>query len=57
MCFIFRLNLLIPEGSLVAVVGQVGSGKSTFISTLCGETEVLEGRISVKVRNILMSFH
>jgi len=43
------LNISIPEGTLVGVVGQVGAGKSSFIATLCGETEVLKGKISVKV--------
>uniref|UniRef100_A0A8C4UKD4 Multidrug resistance-associated protein 1-like n=1 Tax=Falco tinnunculus TaxID=100819 RepID=A0A8C4UKD4_FALTI len=35
----------IPEGSLVAVVGQVGSGKSSFLSAVLGEMEKLEGTV------------
>uniref|UniRef100_A0A7M4F4Q9 Multidrug resistance-associated protein 1-like n=1 Tax=Crocodylus porosus TaxID=8502 RepID=A0A7M4F4Q9_CROPO len=35
----------IPEGALVAVVGQVGSGKSSFLSAILGEMEKLEGTV------------
>ncbi|XP_031468368.1 multidrug resistance-associated protein 1-like [Phasianus colchicus] len=40
-----NLSVSIPEGSLVAVVGQVGSGKSSFLSSLLGEMEKLEGTV------------
>uniref|UniRef100_A0A8C4UKV9 MRP1 protein n=1 Tax=Falco tinnunculus TaxID=100819 RepID=A0A8C4UKV9_FALTI len=40
-----HLNVSIPEGSLVAVVGQVGSGKSSFLSAVLGEMEKLEGTV------------
>ncbi|XP_009863211.1 PREDICTED: multidrug resistance-associated protein 1-like, partial [Apaloderma vittatum] len=40
-----NLSVNIPEGSLVAVVGQVGSGKSSFLSALLGEMEKLEGTV------------
>ncbi|XP_060921677.1 multidrug resistance-associated protein 1 isoform X1 [Labrus mixtus] len=43
-----KLNLCIPECSLVAVVGHVGSGKSSLLSALLGEMDKLEGRVSVK---------
>ncbi|KAM8825503.1 multidrug resistance-associated protein 1-like isoform 1-T1 [Synchiropus picturatus] len=43
-----KLNVLIPEGSLVAVVGHVGSGKSSLLSALLGEMEKMEGSVSVK---------
>ncbi|XP_047426931.1 multidrug resistance-associated protein 1 [Mugil cephalus] len=43
-----RLNVLIPEGSLVAVVGHVGSGKSSLLSALLGEMDKLEGTVAVK---------
>ncbi|KAM3864489.1 multidrug resistance-associated protein 1 [Diretmus argenteus] len=43
-----RLNVCIPEGSLVAVVGHVGSGKSSLLSALLGEMEKLEGTVAVK---------
>ncbi|XP_027741828.1 multidrug resistance-associated protein 1-like isoform X3 [Empidonax traillii] len=40
-----NLSVKIPEGSLVAVVGQVGSGKSSFLSAVLGEMEKLEGTV------------
>ncbi|XP_048799527.1 multidrug resistance-associated protein 1-like isoform X4 [Lagopus muta] len=40
-----NLSVSIPAGSLVAVVGQVGSGKSSFLSALLGEMEKLEGTV------------
>ncbi|XP_031677652.1 LOW QUALITY PROTEIN: multidrug resistance-associated protein 1-like [Oncorhynchus kisutch] len=43
-----RLSVRIPDGSLVAVVGHVGSGKSSLLSALLGEMEKLEGSVSVK---------
>ena len=45
----FSINLKVAEGSLVAVVGTVGSGKSTLIASLLGETEKLQGRVQIKV--------
>ncbi|XP_077783406.1 multidrug resistance-associated protein 1-like isoform X1 [Podarcis muralis] len=38
-----KLNLEIPEGSLVAVVGQVGAGKSSLLSAVLGEMEKTGG--------------
>ena len=32
-----NINVRIPKGSLVAVVGRVGSGKTSFVSSLVGE--------------------
>ncbi|XP_044152162.1 ATP-binding cassette sub-family C member 3 [Bufo gargarizans] len=43
-----NINLLVPSGSLVAIVGQVGCGKSSLVSALLGETEKLEGDVSVR---------
>lgn len=39
----------VPRGALVAVVGHVGSGKSSLLSAMLGETERRSGRVSVKV--------
>uniref|UniRef100_A0A8C1PG59 ABC-type glutathione-S-conjugate transporter n=1 Tax=Cyprinus carpio TaxID=7962 RepID=A0A8C1PG59_CYPCA len=38
----------VPCGSLVAVVGHVGSGKSSLLSAMLGETEKRSGAVSVK---------
>ncbi|XP_077850569.1 ATP binding cassette subfamily C member 13 isoform X2 [Macaca mulatta] len=42
------LNIKIPEGALVAVVGQVGSGKSSMLSAILGEMEKLTGVVQRK---------
>ena len=43
------LNLHIKPGQLVAVVGQVGAGKSSLISALLGEVEKVEGTVNLRV--------
>ncbi|MBN3303878.1 MRP3 protein, partial [Amia calva] len=43
-----RISVKVPHGSLVAVVGHVGSGKSSLLSAMLGETEKRSGRVSVK---------
>ncbi|XP_061188834.1 multidrug resistance-associated protein 1-like [Saccostrea echinata] len=42
------VNVEIPEGSLVAVVGQVGQGKSSLLSAILGEMTKIRGAVSVK---------
>eukprot|EP00731_Ephydatia_muelleri_P028696 Em0020g340a len=42
------LNLHIKPGQLVAVVGQVGAGKSSLISALLGEVEKVEGTVNLR---------
>uniref|UniRef100_A0A4W5M182 ABC-type glutathione-S-conjugate transporter n=1 Tax=Hucho hucho TaxID=62062 RepID=A0A4W5M182_9TELE len=42
-----RINVRVPQGSLVAVVGHVGSGKSSLLSAMLGETEKRSGSGSV----------
>uniref|UniRef100_K7FZT5 ATP binding cassette subfamily C member 3 n=1 Tax=Pelodiscus sinensis TaxID=13735 RepID=K7FZT5_PELSI len=46
--FLHSIDLLVPTGSLVAVVGHVGCGKSSLVSALLGEMEKLEGQVAVK---------
>uniref|UniRef100_A0A671VMR7 ATP-binding cassette, sub-family C (CFTR/MRP), member 3 n=1 Tax=Sparus aurata TaxID=8175 RepID=A0A671VMR7_SPAAU len=43
-----NINVMVPQGSLLAVVGHVGCGKSSLISALLGEMEKLEGDVSVR---------
>ncbi|XP_041351232.1 multidrug resistance-associated protein 1-like [Gigantopelta aegis] len=43
-----NINLQVQLGSLVAVVGQVGCGKSSLLSAILGEMEKSRGRIKVK---------
>lgn len=45
----FSITFSIPEGSLVAVVGQVGCGKSSLLSALLAEMDKVEGCVAVKV--------
>ncbi|XP_056392027.1 multidrug resistance-associated protein 1-like isoform X2 [Hyla sarda] len=42
------INLSIQKGSLVAVVGQVGCGKTSLLSALLGEMEKVEGEVALK---------
>nr|KAG5688633.1 hypothetical protein BaRGS_017487 [Batillaria attramentaria] len=43
-----NITLRIPVGKLVAVVGPVGAGKSSFLSAILGEVEKVKGKITVK---------
>ncbi|KAI0210104.1 Multidrug resistance-associated protein 1 [Lamellibrachia satsuma] len=42
-----NINLNVPRGSLVAIVGQVASGKSSLVSALLGEMQLVEGHVNV----------
>lgn len=41
------INTKIPKNKLVAVVGPVGSGKSSLLSAVLGDMEKLEGRVLI----------
>ncbi|XP_054098575.2 ATP-binding cassette sub-family C member 6 isoform X3 [Callithrix jacchus] len=43
-----RINLTVPQGCLLAVVGPVGAGKSSLLSALLGELSKVEGFMSIK---------
>ncbi|XP_034253299.1 multidrug resistance-associated protein 1-like isoform X3 [Thrips palmi] len=43
-----NINFKVNEGSLVAVVGSVGSGKSSLVSALLGEMDKITGRVNTK---------
>ncbi|XP_053413294.1 ATP-binding cassette sub-family C member 6 isoform X2 [Nycticebus coucang] len=43
-----RINLSVPQGCLLAVVGPVGAGKSSLLSALLGELSKVEGSVSIK---------
>ncbi|XP_069839782.1 multidrug resistance-associated protein 1-like isoform X2 [Dendropsophus ebraccatus] len=42
------INLSVQKGSLVAVVGQVGCGKTSLLSALLGEMEKVMGKVALK---------
>nr|XP_047130820.1 multidrug resistance-associated protein 1-like isoform X2 [Hydra vulgaris] len=43
-----NITLKIPYGSLTAIVGQVGSGKSSLVSAILGEIKKVSGEVFVK---------
>ncbi|MBN3310800.1 MRP3 protein, partial [Amia calva] len=43
-----NINLMVPQGSLLAVVGHVGCGKTSLVCALLGEMEKLDGDISIR---------
>lgn len=45
-------NVTIPVGSAVGIVGETGSGKSTFVDVLLGLLVLQEGKIEVDGQNI-----
>ena len=48
-CSFFSINLTVPEGKLVAVVGTVGCGKTSLLSAILGEMNKVGGTVKVKV--------
>ena len=40
-----NINVSIPHGKLVAIVGSVRSGKSSFLSSLIGEMKRIKGEV------------
>lgn len=51
------INFSVKAGELVAVVGPVGSGKSSLISSLLGEMNKVKGVVTVKVIVIYLYTH
>ncbi len=51
--YVYRdLNLKLPAGQKLAIVGHNGAGKTTFVKLLCGLYEVSEGEILLNGINI-----
>ncbi|CAF4325532.1 unnamed protein product, partial [Rotaria magnacalcarata] len=42
-----NINMQIEHGSLIAVVGMVGSGKSSILAALLGEINKVHGHVSI----------
>lgn len=47
--FCFSVNLNVAEGQIVAVVGRVGSGKSSLIQAILGELVKARGNVKIRV--------
>ena len=47
-----NISLDIKQGEKIAIVGANGSGKSTFISLLCGMYDVEKGEVKINEENI-----
>ena len=47
------VNVTVGKGSLTAIVGKVGSGKSSVLNAILGEMVVSAGRVSVARRSSL----
>ncbi|GFR18764.1 multidrug resistance-associated protein 1, partial [Trichonephila clavata] len=45
--FLHDVTISVPRGSLVAVVGRVGSGKSALFSAILGEMHATEGAVRI----------
>ena len=50
---LYSINIQVKKASLVAVVGQVGCGKSSLLSAVLGEMEKSSGQVIKKVRTVL----
>lgn len=42
-----NINLSVPKGSFLAIVGNVGAGKSSLLSAILGEMQKLDGRVNI----------
>ncbi|CAI9724597.1 resistance-associated 1-like isoform X1 [Octopus vulgaris] len=47
-CILKNIHFKVTQGTLVAVVGVVGSGKSSLISAILGEMEKCSGKVNVQ---------
>uniref|UniRef100_A0A8C4Q402 ABC-type glutathione-S-conjugate transporter n=1 Tax=Eptatretus burgeri TaxID=7764 RepID=A0A8C4Q402_EPTBU len=43
-----KLNVRIKEGSLLAVVGKVGAGKTSLLAAILGEMERIDGSVDIR---------
>lgn len=50
-----NVNLDLPRGSISAVFGPTGSGKSTFINALLGEADIMDGSLTVEDVDVAFS--
>lgn len=48
-CLSCSINIEVPDGKLIAVVGVVGSGKTSLLSAMLGEMTKVNGNVILKV--------
>ena len=48
-----NINLVIPEGRIIVIIGPSGSGKSTLLLSIAGMIRPREGKIMIKGQNII----
>lgn len=53
--FLPSINLSVPKGQLVAVVGTVGSGKSSLLAAILGEMHTIKGYFNINVRQCVIN--
>ncbi len=49
---LYRVNLDLPRGALIALMGRNGSGKSTLLKTLIGLARPVSGTVEIEGRDI-----
>jgi iron complex transport system ATP-binding protein len=49
---ILKADLTLAKGSVYALVGKNGSGKTTFLHSIAGNIRLLTGEIKINQRNI-----
>ena len=47
-----HLNLTVPDGDFITLLGSNGGGKSTLFNAIAGNFRIDEGRIKLDERNI-----
>ena len=55
--YISRFNLKVKNGELLAVVGPVGTGKSSLLSAILGQIEKRSGSVNVLVYFQIINKH
>ncbi|XP_054157357.1 ATP-binding cassette sub-family C member 3-like [Oppia nitens] len=51
-----NINLNISDKQFVAIVGNVGAGKSSLLSALLGDMELLSGKVSINGKGIKIAY-
>ena len=52
-----KLDCYVKKGELMGVIGKVGSGKSSLLSSILGEMTKVSGKIAVQVKSFVKFCH